>query len=112
MPRPVCRFEYCYRDASNYKGYGSVLLWGEATPENEAAIRAVLIDGMYFEAERVGVPTLYHLVRGDSEADVEEDHGWHEFVGLVAAEELRLQSRDLQNPGRMGCDGYDASNRS
>lgn len=84
MPRHVCRFDYLYRDASNYKGYGSVLLWGEATPKNEAAIRAVLIDGMYFEAERVGVPTLYHLVRGDSEPDEEEDHGWHEFVGLVA----------------------------
>ena len=41
MPRPVCRFEYLYRDASNYKGYGAVLLWGEATAENEAAIRAV-----------------------------------------------------------------------
>ena len=82
MLRPVCRFDYLYRDASNYKGYGSVLLWGEATPENEAAIRAVLIDGMYFEAERVGVPTLYHLVRGDAEPDGDEDHGWHEFVGL------------------------------
>lgn len=83
MPSPVCRFDYLYRDASNYKGYGSVLLWGEATPENEAAIRAVLIDGMYFEAERVGVPTLYHLVRGDAEPVEGEDHGWHEFVGLV-----------------------------
>ena len=82
MPRSVCRFEYLYRDASNYKGCGSLVLWGEATPGNEAAIRAALIDGMYFEAERVGVPTLYHLVRGDAEPDEAEDHGWHEFLGL------------------------------
>ena len=82
MSRPLCCFDYLYRDASNYKGYGSVLLWGEATPENEAAIRAALIDGIYFEAERVGVSTLYHLVRGDSEADELEDHAWHEFVGI------------------------------
>ena len=83
MPRPVCRFDYLYRDAGNYKGYGSVLLRGDATPENEAAIRAALIDGMYFEAERVGVPALYHLVRGDAEPDEAEDHGWHEFVRLL-----------------------------
>ncbi len=88
MPRLVYRFDYLYRDASNHKGYGSVLLWGEATSENEAAIRALLIDGIYFEAERVGVPTLYHLVRGDAGPDEEEDHGWHEFVGLEPAREL------------------------
>ncbi|MBP6572105.1 MAG: hypothetical protein KA226_11830 [Gemmatimonadales bacterium] len=99
MPRPVCRFEYLYRDASNYKGYGSLLLWGEATPGNEAAIRAALIDGMYFEAERVGVPTLYHLVRGNAEPDEVEDHEWHEFVGLGRVrngDEVPLRSiRDL-----------------
>jgi len=92
MPRPVCRFDYLYRDASNYKGYGSVLLWGEATAENKAAIRAALIDGMYFEAELVGVPTLYHLVRGNAEPDEEEDHVWHEFVGLVEVQNQRRTS--------------------
>lgn len=86
MPRPRCRFEYLYRDAGNYKGRGWVVLWGEASAENERRIREVLIEGSWFVAERVGVPTLYHLVRGDAEPDEEEDHGWHEFVQLGKVE--------------------------
>ncbi len=86
MPRPRCRFEYLYRDTGNYKGRGWVVVWGEATAENEARIRAALIERSWFLAELVGVPTLYDLVRGDAEPDDEEDHGWHEFVGLGEVE--------------------------
>ncbi|MEO5798539.1 MAG: hypothetical protein ABIS00_03760 [Gemmatimonadales bacterium] len=82
MPDSRCRFEYLYRDAGNYKGRGHVLLLGTATPDNEEAIRAALIDRLWFVAEEVGLPTLYHLVREGGEADPGLDHGWHEFVGL------------------------------
>ncbi len=51
MPRPRCRFEYRYRDAGNYQGRGWVVLWGEASHENEARIRAVLIEGSWFVTE-------------------------------------------------------------
>ncbi|MDX2208041.1 MAG: hypothetical protein SFU57_10385 [Gemmatimonadales bacterium] len=84
MPSSRCRFEYLYRDASNYKAWGSVLLDGQATSATEAAIRARLIDGTWFVAERIGVPTLYRLVWGATGPDEDEDHVWHEFVGLVA----------------------------
>ncbi|MEP6590271.1 MAG: hypothetical protein ABJC19_03720 [Gemmatimonadota bacterium] len=86
MPESCCRFEYLYRDAGNYKAFGHVLLLGIASPDNEASIRAALIEGLWFVAEAAGIPTLYHLVRDGGEADPALDHVWHEFVGLRHAE--------------------------
>lgn len=86
MPSPLCLFNYLYRDAGNYKGYGSVLLFGEATPANEALVRSRLIEGNWFVAERIPIPTLFHVVREDGPPDPAEDHEWHEFVGLAPAE--------------------------
>jgi hypothetical protein len=48
-PQPVhtpetkfCIFEYLYRDASNYKAWGEVLLSGAPTENEIAALRASL----------------------------------------------------------------------
>ncbi|MBL0179298.1 MAG: hypothetical protein IPP98_09270 [Gemmatimonadetes bacterium] len=71
MPRPVCRFDYLYRDTSNYKGCGSVLLWG-GDGGKRGAIRSALIDGIYFEAER-GSADPVPPGPGDAEPDEEEE---------------------------------------
>ena len=42
--------------------------------EIDAQIRECLIDGMYFTAEKVGLPTLYFDERND-----QLDHEWHEY---------------------------------
>ena len=72
----IC-FEYLYRDGANYKNWGEVIL--RPTPgfditKADNQIRRALIDGEYFVAEEVKVPTLYFL-----EQDRELDHGWHEY---------------------------------
>lgn len=82
MPAPTCIFVYLYRDASNYKGWGFLELRGEASETNEAAIREVLIDGMWFDPEKAGVPTVFHLAAGPSGFDPCLDHPLHEFERL------------------------------
>lgn len=70
-------FEYLYRDAGNFKNYGDAQFRNDtALPldEIDERIRAALIDGMYFSAETLGLPTLYF-----DESNDELDHEWHEF---------------------------------
>jgi len=96
MPSPTCLFVYLYRDASNYKGWGSVAVRGEASEANDAAIREVMIDGLWFDAERAGLPTLFHLAAGARGFDSELDHPLHEFVGLERADEKEPAVRFLE----------------
>ena len=79
------RFEYLYRCAGNYKQWGEVFLSNpkdRPVEELESDIRAKLIDGEFFIAEQIGVPTLYF-----EETDPELDHGWHEFWDLKVVEQ-------------------------
>ena len=78
-------FEYRYRDAGNFKGYGSVALEGSLTPQQEETIRMKLQDGDFFIAEQVGVPPLYDQLYQWSDGPIETDHCWHEFVGFEEA---------------------------
>lgn len=55
-------FEYLYRDGGNFKNWGEERFKNEqglSLEEIDARIREGLIDGMYFSAEKVGLPTLY-----------------------------------------------------
>ena len=52
-------FDYLYRDASNYKAWGSLLLEGAATVFDTARVSEVLHDCDFFIAEQVGIPALY-----------------------------------------------------
>jgi len=80
-------FEYLYRDAGNYKTWGTLLLAGIAGAEQVAAVRIVLEPGGLFIAEQVGVPTLYEQLWQECETgfDPTMDHVWHEFVALRSA---------------------------
>lgn len=89
MPEePVyCVFEYMYRDAGNWKTYGTLLLAGQGRGMRDL-IRDCCESGDWFVAEQVGVPSLcqQHWVDcGDGPSDL--DHAFHEFVDLRPASE-------------------------
>jgi len=75
-------FRYKYRDASNYKFRGAVVLAGTVSEEE---IRPHLHDGLYFIPGDVGLPSQ-HPTHCDFDEDL--DHPWHELdsVGPTEAE--------------------------
>lgn len=77
-----CVFEYLYRDASNYKVGGCLLLTGSLSETNEAEIKACLDAGIYFVAEQVGIPPLYESLWEMSDGPTDDDHAFHEFIAL------------------------------
>jgi hypothetical protein len=78
-------FDYLYRDASNYKAWGSLLLEGSATKEDIGELRARLDGGEFFIAEQVGIPTLYAELWKLSDGPSDDDHVWHTFHELRPA---------------------------
>ncbi len=90
----IC-FEYLYRDAGNFKNWGEVVF---VNPNNlkpdelNSLVENLLIDHLYFVAEKANVPSLYF------EKQVSHlDHGWHEFSRFSATEEIASDSlsRDI-----------------
>lgn len=75
-------FDYLYRDASNYKSWGSLLLEGRATEIELEQLRAQLNCDEFFIAEQVGIPTLYDELWSPTE----DEHVWHTFHELRQAE--------------------------
>lgn len=77
--------ECLYRDAGNFKNWGEAYFKNEqglSLDEIEARIQEGLIDGMYFSAEKVGLPTLYFEERSE-----QLDHEWHEYDRVREASE-------------------------
>ena len=75
------RFVYMYRDASNYKQHGEVILPNETqrtVEEVDTQIRSLLSDGLFFIARQVQVEERFFDVVSD------DDHPWHEFVMVEA----------------------------
>lgn len=84
--RPHTLLTYLYRDASNYKVHGAVIVSGETTPKHDRRLRTSLIDGEYFIPEKVGLPSLRErLYEYSSGSPTDDDHLLHEFVELRAA---------------------------
>lgn len=75
-------FEYLYRDAANYKAWGSIVLQGQVTPEQCQRLKATLEAGEFFIAEQVGLPTLYEALWQESGGPTVHDHVWHSFDRL------------------------------
>ena len=75
-------FEYCYRDAGNFKAFGTTLLDGAVSSRLETQIRSALQDGEFFIAEQVGMPPLYDQLYQWSNGPIATDHCWHEFIGF------------------------------
>jgi hypothetical protein len=79
------RFNYLYRDAGNFKQYGSVVFrnpLNRSLAEIEAKLQQCLIDGMYFVAEDLNLPALQQYGY-----DAALDHDWHEFESVEYCEE-------------------------
>ena len=77
--------EYLYRDASNYKAYGKILLQGACECNQEWEIMESCESSIYFIAEQVGLPSLYELLYEYSGGPTEDDHVFHEFLSLRQA---------------------------
>ena len=80
----MIRFNYLYRDYSNYKNYGNIVLGNPnclTLVEIDEIIREKLIDGEMFNATKVGLPSLFFEV---SNCD---DHDLHEFMGVELTNE-------------------------
>ena len=75
-------FEYLYRDASNFKAWGALLLAGKASTSDRANIRAALESGEFFIAEQLGIPSLYDGLWKLSAGPSKDDHVWHSFHAL------------------------------
>ncbi|MFA6433653.1 MAG: hypothetical protein WCW52_03050 [Elusimicrobiales bacterium] len=72
--------EYLYRDASNYKQYGSIVLQGSIAL---TSIRHLLFDKTYFIPSQVGLPDLHHkFAEQGFEYPTEDDHEWHEIISM------------------------------
>jgi hypothetical protein len=73
-------FEYVYRDADNFKAFGTVTLDGAVSEADESIVRTHLNGGEFFIAEQIGVPPLYKQLYQWSDGPTRSDHCWHEFV--------------------------------
>jgi len=101
LPDPLCGQNQCYppllsyryRDASNYKANGAVLLYGDATPDLHRRLRENLIDNEYFIPEKVGIPALRDkLYPYSGGRPIDDDHLLHEFVELRKATSQEVAS--------------------
>lgn len=76
------KFNYLYRDAGNYKKWGSVVFANpdRLTPDSvaQALQNAFLQDGLFI-AHQVRLPEAFFSTGGDATSD---DHCFHEFDGV------------------------------
>ena len=78
-------FSYLYRDASNYKAYGRLLLKGTASVADVESLQQRFESGEFFIAEQLGIPALYADLWAFSSGPTADDHVWHTFEELSAA---------------------------
>ena len=112
-PMTNLRFDYMYRDASNYKQHGEAIFSNEkqlAVDEVEKQIRACLNDGEYFIARQI------HIEERFFDALYDDDHPWHEFVRVEATDDPTFDPEaehkrdiaeflgELENAHRVGWD--------
>lgn len=94
-PKRYCVFEYLYRDASNYKARGKILLSGNMSQYDTVILQSWLESGEYFVAEQVGIPALYKELWELSGGPSSSDHALHEFQALRQATEDEINSLSL-----------------
>ena len=85
-------FSYLYRDASNYKAYGRLLLKGTASVADVESLRQRFESGEFFIAEQLGIPALHAELWAFSSGPISDDHVWHTFEELkpATADDLTL----------------------
>lgn len=88
-------FEYLYRDASNYKAWGSVLLHGVLSRKEVNELIQRLDGKEFFIAEQVGIPALYQELYQYSGGPTIDDHVFHTFHEIRKAGRDELRSFPL-----------------
>jgi hypothetical protein len=86
-------FEYQYRDASNYKEFGELLLEGIFSEKDLETMHSLMYDcGQFFVPEEVGIPPLQPKLWEKYDGKNEDDHDWHsiECVRLANEEDFVL----------------------
>lgn len=90
------QFNYLYRDASNYKKPGQIVLRGLPAAGVEAfdtALKAFLSDGQFFIAGQIAVPEVF-LWSGPGAYKVgENDHCWHEYSDVESVKTIATDER-------------------
>lgn len=83
-------FLYQYRNASNYKVGGMLLLYGASRNVEEDMIRECCDAQTYFVADQVGVPALCDQLFFFDGRPTDDDRAFHEFQSLriATAEEI------------------------
>jgi hypothetical protein len=88
-------FIYQYRDASNYKAGGMLLLYSASHDVEENMIRECCDAEGCFVAEQVGVPSLCNQLYDFGGGPTDDDHAFHEFQGLRSATAEEIASLPL-----------------
>ncbi|MDZ4350778.1 MAG: hypothetical protein U1A22_14730 [Xanthomonadaceae bacterium] len=91
-------FEYLYRDAGNWKTWGSILLAGTVPAQAHELIERHCEMGSLFVAEQLGVRSLcerhYQQFGGPSELD----HGYHEYHHFREATPDEVDALQVMEP--------------
>src|SRR5690625_7787510 len=89
-PKAFCVFEYQYRDASNYKVHGEILLQGAFCPDVEQRIaeRCTFTNG--FVAEQLDIPVLYEGLYALTNGPTDDDLTTHASIRPRSAENNEL----------------------
>lgn len=88
------KFNYLYRDAANYKNFGSIVL---SNPNDipidklRTLITNNLIDNEFFDPIRIKVPQLFFYPYNS------DDHTWHEFENIEETNEIISDSRTIED---------------
>ena len=92
-------FEYCYRDAANFKSFNTVVLRGFLSNAEQAEICNLMESGEFFIAEQIGLPPLYEPLYKFSGGITAEDHCWHNFIRFIE-NELEFDTREVWGPAK------------
>ena len=82
-----CVFEYRYRDGANYKQHQDILLSGDFDPSDVEVIERSVGQDSWFIPEQVGLASLQHRFAEFGAVPDPDDHVWHEFIAMRAADE-------------------------
>lgn len=75
----IVAFDYLYRDAGNFKSFGTIILRGNLSLENQRRIINAMESEEFFVAEQVSIPSLYNELFKLSGGRIPSDHAWHSF---------------------------------
>lgn len=115
------RFNYLYRDGSNYKSWGEVIF---SNPENlivskiETKLLDAFLEDEQFIASQISIPEKFLFINGKF---TKYDHCYHEFDCIEICEENSTDSltrsitdflRDVETASEQGWKAFDILDRA